>query len=403
MQIVKIFRIYIIASVCCLNLLKAQEILISFEDMWAIALDRNLQIKNADLLVEKSMNMEKSAWDFGEFEFDYTRGQQNSELVDNLYTFKQGLGAPFTISATKKYYESEQNFFRKNAYQVSKEVKKQLRALYYGWLYEHQLVGILDSSIVIYQKSADFADLQYEAGESNFLSKVMLSSEVQRLIIRRDLHLVNLNTIQDKIQTLLNTDSPYIPVNNELDKLLVVIPDDSTFYPIDSVPEVMSSLSQIELMNRHYKMVKSQISPSLSAGYYNQEIDQIQGFQGWRVGLSFPLLFMPQKARSQAAYIELSRAENHYIYQKLKAEKEISSLWKRYDQLQKSLKYYEDERLGNAELIDQNALILYESGSIGYIEFVQNLTTSRQMREDYIALINEYNQFVIDLYYYLDY
>ena len=156
-------------------------------------------------------------------------------------------------------------------------------------------------------------------------------------------------------------------------------------------------------MNRHYRLMKSQISPSLLAGYYTQEIDHVPGYQGWKVGLNFPLLFMPQKARSQAASIELSRAENQYVFEKLKASQEISSLLNKYNQLKESLTFYESERLENADLIDKNARSLYESGSIGYIEFVQNLTTARQIREDYVRLVNEYNHYVIDLYYYLDF
>ena len=93
----------------------AQENKVNFQDMWAIALDQNIQIQNADLLVEKSKSLKKTAWNFGELSFDFTRGQLNSELVDNLYTFNQDLGSPFTISTTKKFYASEQLFFENNA------------------------------------------------------------------------------------------------------------------------------------------------------------------------------------------------------------------------------------------------------------------------------------------------
>jgi len=381
----------------------AQENKVNFQDMWAIALDQNIQIQNADLLVEKSKSLKKTAWNFGELSFDFTRGQLNSELVDNLYTFNQDLGSPFTISTTKKFYASEQLFFENNANKSTKEIKKQLRGLYYSWLYQQQLVGILDSSISRYEKSVDFAHLQYINGETNLLSKALISSELQKLIIRKDLHLVNLNTIQNNIRILLNTDSIYIPVENELKKLNVIIPIENNPYLIDSVPEVTAKQLQVDVAKSYYKLTKSQISPSLSAGYFNLGIDQVTGYQGWQVGMSFPLWFMPQKARSQAAYIELSRAENQYSYEKIKAAREIESLLKKYDQMQKSILHFEEERLDNATLIDLNANLLYKSGSIGYIEFVANLSISRQIWEEYYYLINEYNQFIIELYYYLDY
>ena len=56
----------------------------------------------------------------------------------------------------------------------------------------------------------------------------------------------------------------------------------------------------------------------------------------------------------------------------------------------------------SSQLIEENANLLYESGEIGYLEFVQNLTTSLQIQEDYWSLLNEYNQLVIEMYYYLD-
>ena len=205
------------------------------------------------------------------------------------------------------------------------------------------------------------------------------------------------------MRIVLNTDSIYIPVEKELTKLLIVIPDSKALYSIDSVPEVTTRRLERDLANRYYKLTKSQISPSLSAGYFNQQIDKMPGFQGWQVGLSFPLWFMPQKARSQAAYIDLSRAENQYIFEKTKVTREVESLMLKYDQLQKSILHYEEARLKDAIMIDQNAFLLYKSGSIGYIEFVANLSTSREIREDYYFLINRYNRFIIDLYYYLDY
>jgi len=380
-----------------------QEIRVNFDEMWEIALNNNIQIRNAELMVEKSRTMERTAWNFGTTDFEFTRGQQNTELIDNMYTFKQGLGAPFTISATRKYYASEQDFYMRNVDMITREMKKSLRHHYYNWLYENRLIGLLDSSIVVYRKASDFAELQYNMGESNLLSKALLASELERLVLRRDLHAVSLKTTENEIKTLLNTDSAYIPVEQDLDKIVVVLRGEIDQLPVDSVPEVMAQRSHLKLADRYYRLAKSEISPSLSAGYYNQEIDHVTGFQGWMLGVSFPLLFMPQKARSQAAYIELSRAENAYQFEKLKAKQEIESIMAKYEQMRESLQYYENQRLNNAELIVQNAEILYESGDIGYIELVQNLTTARQIWEEYLLLIKEYNQHAIDLYYYLEF
>ncbi len=84
MLIARNLGLYLLIFLCYRSPLFAQQQKISFNDMWAIALDQNIQIKNAELLVEKSGKMGKTAWDFGSLDFDFTRGQQNSEQVDNM-------------------------------------------------------------------------------------------------------------------------------------------------------------------------------------------------------------------------------------------------------------------------------------------------------------------------------
>ena len=379
----------------------SQELRISFEEMWIITLENNIQIRNAEILVDRSDYMKKTAWNFGDLEFDYTRGQQNSELVDNLYSFEQGLGAPFTISATKKYYESEKSFYRKNKEMIAKRIKKDLRKLYNSWLYEYEMIGILDSTLSLLEKSAEYATLRYETGESNLLSKVMLTSEYQRMVIERNLHEVNLNGLENDIRTVINTDSIIMPGDNKLAKLFIDLPDDPEYF-VDSVPDVKAMQKYVSVADKNYRLVKSQMSPSLRAGYYNQEIDLVPGYQGVNVGLSFPVLFMPQKGRKQAARLDLFMAENQYAYQKLNAKLQLETLFQQYEQLKGNIEYHEKERLSNALMIEDNANILYEAGEIGYIEFTQNLKTSRQIREDYLKLVREYNLIVIELFYYLE-
>ena len=378
-----------------------QELRTSFEEMWYITLDNNIQIRNADILVNRSEYMKKTAWDFGDLDFDFTRGQQNTEMVDNMYSFEQGLGAPFTISATKKYFESEKSFYEKNKEMIEKRIKRQLRGLYNSWLFEFEMIGILDSTLSILEKSAEYAQLQYETGESNLLSKAMLTSEYQRMLIERNLHEVNLNSLENDIRTIINTDSIIMPVESKLSKLEIDLPENPE-YLIDSVPDVKAMQQYVAVADRNYRLVKSQMSPSFRAGYYSQEIDLVPGYQGVNVGLSFPLLFMPQKGRKQAAQLDLFMAENQHAYQKINAKLQIETLFQQYVQLTANIDYHEKERLSNALMIEDNANILYEAGEIGYIEFTQNLKTSRQIREDYLKLIREFNLIVIELFYYLE-
>jgi cobalt-zinc-cadmium resistance protein CzcA len=382
--------------------IKAQDRQLDFEKMWALAMNQNLDIRNAGLFIVSTEKMKNSSWDLGMTQFDWQRGQINSDLIDNMYLIEQDLGSPFEMAANKKFYQSETDLWRINESRIIREVKKNLRQHYYSWIYEDQRLQLIEKGLELFKKASEYATLQYETGETNLLSRSLIDSRWQELKIKSDRVRINKNNLVNQINVIVNSSDPVEPVQQRLEKLVVLFPGDQRSISFDSIPDVAIEEQRYQVARSFYGMTKSKISPYFSAGYFNQQLLQESGFQGFMVGIDFPLWFFPQKARIQAASLQMSIAENRYIYEKYRQEKEFENLLMRYDQLRTNLSFYEDQRLENARLIEENANLLYESGEIGYIEFVQNLSTALEIQEDYWTLVNEYNQLVIEMYYYLD-
>lgn len=385
-----------------IDFLKAQPQPTSLENMWNIALRHNLEIKNAVLLVEKSDRLKKSSWEIEPTSLSLEHGQINSEAQDNFYRVEQDLGSPFEFSAHRKYYQREKELYVKRQVKIQREVKMELRRYYYKWLNEDQKQQELTRGIELFQKASEYSAIQYETGESNLLSKTMITSKLQELILEQSRIIVNKRAIQNALITLLNTDENIIPSQDEQQKLVFNPDPDIEYLNPDSIPEVAEEYHKLLVARAYHGITKAALGPTLKAGYFNQAIDNVSGFQGWVVGVDIPIWFLPQKSRIQAAALGSSIAENNYLYEKSRMGNELNSKIVLLEQYEDNLEYYENQQLENARMIEENANLLYESGDIGYLEYVQNMTSSLEIRKAYWDLLNEYNQIVIELYYYVD-
>ncbi|MBR9997362.1 MAG: TolC family protein [Cyclobacteriaceae bacterium] len=381
---------------------KAQVQQLDIEGMWELALDHNLDIKNAGLEIDRSENMKRSSWDPGMTQFIWEYGQINSDLNDSKYVIEQSLGSPFEMSATRKYYRSETDLWEINESRIVRNVKKTLRQHYYSWIFENQRLEIVEKGLELFSRASEYSALQYQTGESNLLSRALIDSKWQELNIKADRIQVNKRTLINQINVIVNSEDRVEPVQDSLGRLVIVLPDNAESISIDSLPEVAMEKQRAIVARSFHGLTKSKISPYFSAGYFNQQLLQESGFQGFLVGVGFPLWFFPQKSRIQATSINMSIAENRYAYEKFQTINEYENLRMRLEQLNENLRFYEEQRLENARLIEENANLLYESGEIGYLEFVQNLTTALEIQEDYLTLVNEYNQLVIEMFYYMD-
>ena len=64
-----------------------------------------------------------------------------------------------------------------------------------------------------------------------------------------------------------------------------------------------------------------------------------------------------------------------------------------------SLKYYDETGMRQADKIINISQLAYEKGGINYIEYIQNLKTALEISLQHIAVMNDYNQSVIQLNY----
>jgi cobalt-zinc-cadmium resistance protein CzcA len=397
------FQIILVAGIIFLtSYTQAQEGFkkMSLEEMYRTALDNNPEYQNAGLLIDRSIQARKSAWDLGMTSLEWTHGQINTNAIDNNLTLTQDFGSPFEQVARLKYLKEETGYYSIYKEKIEKEIRRDLAGVYYQWQLQKTLIGITIEMLSLLEKAVQQSEVRYNTGEANQLSMLMIESrfiELRNLKKEQETDLLN---SEHRLRQLIFTDEKIIPADSILRRIRL----NNTSADKDSM---LLNVSDLKLMSKNIDMARSSLkvyrsglSPRFNAGYFNQEIDNVPGFQGWQIGVNFPLWFFPQQSRIQTALIDLSIVGNVYETGKMEIENTISLMKVNLSRLDEKIDFYESTLNPNAGLMQNHAAALYETGEIDYLEYLQNMMTVHSTFKEYWKLINEYNQQVIELHYY---
>ena len=221
------------------------------------------------------------------------------------------------------------------------------------------------------------------------------------------LNLADIEIARTHLQALLKYEEP-ISAKGSLTKRELPLRFDAV--SIVSNPQ-LNYLEQQTVINKQAKVTeRSRMLPDLNLGYFNQSLIGVQNingqdqyfdaskrFQGFQLGLSFPLWLAPQAARAKAAaFVELETKKNADYFKTILA----GTFTQAQQELKKhtnSLIYYETSALKNANLILSQSKKSFRAGEIGYIEYLQSLKNAIAIKSNYLQVLNQYNQSVIKL------
>ena len=127
-----------------------------------------------------------------------------------------------------------------------------------------------------------------------------------------------------------------------------------------------------------------------------QKLGSQNGYYAWQVGVSIPIAFGATKATVKSARLssQRARADAEEVSRQLVSKR--NSLRMEYDKYLQSVDYYRRDALPLAKEQKRIALLSYQAGSIGYLDFIQAvngaLTTEMNYVEAYTKLLEaKYN------------
>ena len=372
---------------------------INIQQAVELALENNPTIKNARLSVTSAQKQKQGILNFQPTEFSYQRGQINSALIDQSFEINQNFGSLLTHFQSGKLVKENIHLSEKELQLAQKNITAETKIAWYHWILLINQHKIKQKQVELYQEFVRIAQLKYELGESNLLEQTMAETEyasTKNELLKLTEQLI---IAENNLKQIMHIEGNLLPENDSL--AIYALPAGTNPHERFSssiLLDYYENLFRIE--NAKYNMERSRFFPELSAGYFNQQIDQVDGFTGWSIGLSMPIWFLPQNAQVQQAKIEAQKAQNTFNYQKFNLEKEIENLVLQLDQIQNDLLYYHESALKKAEILRRTARSKFEKEEINYMEFIQSIKTAQEINLGYLETLYRYNETAIKLEFY---
>lgn len=382
----------------------------SLQECIDTAIENNLTLKSGRISIERAKDLQGTAFNIDKTDISLTQDPLSGGGPDNSIALGQSFDFPTLYIARRGLLKAETNLERSNLEVSRNELVKEVTSIYYQLLHSKENINILQKQDSIYDKFVFLAKAKFNAGETSRLELMnaeRLSNENKLEVQKARMSYKNIQLV---LQRWLNTEESIDPV----ERSLPVIESEFSVadFNAEQTPLGMVYGNKLLISEKNLSVTKQGYLPGfnfalknqlLIKGFnpYDQERERFTkgNFMGFEVGISIPLFFGEQRAKTRAARREVEMAKVQQEDILLTIRKEYQTYLNQYFQAKDNLTYYTFGGNRQAEEIVRISQISYEKGEIDYIEYIQNLETASGVFLQYTNAVNDYNQTVITLNY----
>ena len=319
--------------------------------------------------------------------FSYSWGQLNGEnKKDKELAFEQSLGSlltPFYKNALVNRQVKTTTFYRQ---MVEKEVTAEVKRAWAYYQYAANLCAMYRDQDKMAEKLQHIGELRYQQGEITLLEKNMMTT------IAAELHNRWFQAQEEEKMALARfrwscySDQPLVPADSTLSLFYTSLSDGTL-----SGAHTAYFQSQADEAKAMLHVERSHFFPEISVGYTRQDILPLKNLNAWMVGVSFPIYFLPQKSKVKQARLSATSAQiqaDANIRELRNKVFELEASLRRYNE---SLRYYTSSALKEADELTKAANLQLQQSETGIAEYIQSITTARDIRRGYIETVYQYN------------
>jgi cobalt-zinc-cadmium resistance protein CzcA len=376
------------------------------------ATSSNGQLQTANLGVLQQQALRRTAYDAGRLSATLMLGQYNSRRFDNNLTVTQTIPNPTLMRRLAQLNDQTVSARQAGVAVTQNDIQYEVKSTYYTLNYLYQKRTLFQQQDTVLTEFVKAANLRVKTGETGSLEKATAESQLVDQRVRLAQNEASVTASRSQLQILLYSQQPVDVIAEPLPKLTINGLQDSVAMARN--PQLRQLKEQIQVAEQSRLVEQTRIKPDFLIGLFSQTLignQLIDGqelyfgpgyrFNGGQVGVTFPLLGQPQKARINAARIEEQIAQTALRNQQFTLSQQLKQAVLQYQQYQTALTYYETNGLPQAELIQTNARRGFSSGDIGYVEFSLALQQALTIRLNYLDLFNQYNQSILYINYLL--
>jgi cobalt-zinc-cadmium resistance protein CzcA len=384
-----------------------REVTITLQQAIDTALKNNLSLKNEYLKNTYQQKLIQSGTAIPATNISSEIGQFNSIYSDARWGVAQTISFPAVYKRQKELLTQEwKSSVLKTGIEVA-ELRKQVAQVYFTLAYLYQKQQLLQKNDTLFAAFVQRATLRYKKGESNILEKT--TAENQRAQIGLQLYQLqqDITIMQLQFSLLLNTNTPFIPVQTAAQQNTMLLPDTLLS---STHPALQYWKQQQQLATAATAMERSRLLPDITLAYNimsmkgtgadNKVYSGAPRFQAVQIGLGIPIFTAGQKARVEAARINETIVANDYDWKFKKLENAFQQAYAQYRKFEQSALYYEQEGLQNAETITTTANQQFLNGAINFLEWVLLINQAITLHNDYIEALKNRNLALAELIFY---
>jgi cobalt-zinc-cadmium resistance protein CzcA len=388
--------------------LHAQEVTkpVPLDEAIEIALKHNLEVQSGRLNAQAEKLRQQTGWDLPKTQLSADYGQINSSVKDTRIGVTQAFSFPTVYSNQKHSLQENYLAAQLQAKSTAIDIRTNVRKLFYELVYMEEKQRLLLYADSVYNLFEQKTNLRFKVGETDVLEKTTASSHRQQITNQLGLLRADMDIALAQFNLLLANGQRYSPE---------IVPSSIRM----DVPQLndANDFAQVEVLDHHAKAArwkwrteKSKLLPDFFIGYNNQSIAGSQLVNGqettvptskrfsyYNAGISIPLFFGAQSARAAAAKVDWQIAQKRkgYALQRVLAEKETAL--RQVQKYRVSLDYYQGIGLINSNVIIDTADKQFSGGEINYLQWVILVDQAISIRNEYLDMLNNYNQAVIQV------
>jgi heavy metal efflux system protein len=356
---------------------------LSEEETITMAIERNPILKQSALETDFARVGKKEIMGLGNLDFNFQRGQINYPGQDNFIEINQNIENPLALSTRKELVNQQIKVGETRQLFTKEQISLQARQAYAQWMYQYYRNQIISDQVSLFEIIRRKADAQLKSGDIGALDKsfvdLQLAESKQRLII-------NSRELQEAMAILKQVS--FIDINVEL------VPSDSLkieWLALQNLDEINSTIIQLQddrrqLAVNRQTLSKRELMPDIYAGYFNQSLDGLKGFQGWQAGLQIPIFAGRERANIQRENIMVKMLQEEISIEQQMYRSRLKAMLTQWSDLQNEIPELEVYR-EQPRKIKQSAQLQLELGEIDYVRFAQYMQAALNAELNYLELL----------------
>lgn len=264
----------------------------TFENLLERATEGNLAIKKLEVQLAKVYEEQKSNKSFGATQVDYSGGQINSAVYDNQLNVNQDISPLLQNGKWNKLADNQLQLLRNEKSLLLNNLKYELYKEYIYWQFadaQHSYYLKLEDQL---KNLLPVIESRYANGEIDAMDWIFAKNELAKLQAR----ILAAQTQKMKREQAIYSIA-FLPSGTALES----VPFERHLEPIvqfdSSSYQQFYATKSDAILNAASLHKKLNNTPSISAGYFHQSLENEFGFQGLNLGIAIPI----DRSRANAA------------------------------------------------------------------------------------------------------